>query len=362
MRLTLPLCAALTALVSLAACPEIRVVDFDAQADPTTTPEEPGDDPTTPDDPPSPPGDVDPTPADPPSDPVVVPADDPGCPGTHLCAPSVPSGWSGPVTMYEGALDVPAPPCVGNWSETTFEGFSGLDTGKTSCECSCGDADGTSCAGDVSLKRWNGCGGIGFLMDTIELSSDSCVDLGGIQAASGWTVEADLKVDGGSCEPWLTERIPEPTWASQVQVCSGGADAAQCGEAGDGLCLPAPPPGFHPDLCIMAPGNQECPEGAYSVKVQAARDYDDTRACGECSCSAPKGSCDADVDFVSGSGCGFGALLVESMSVEAECTIVDGAPNHVALDAKATASCKPSTGYVDGEVEELDTITVCCIP
>lgn len=288
--------------------------------------------------------------------------------GEELCAPNSvcieepPEEWSGPVALFEGDADAETPDCPSEYGATAVELSGSLDGGTAACECSCGEASGVSC-GDAVLS--------------VHASSDLSCSIGGGSTQSlpdGQCQELEVggdrlflsvtDVSGGSCEESLEETIPEPTFETQVRACEpvGSFDPEGC--EGSELCALEPPEPYDGRICIYTEGDVTCPaDTTFEEKIVRYASFVDERACSDCTCGDPTGSCGGGAQFTrssDGSICDPDFLegsISAGSCVEGDTT---GLASDVTYSSDPEASCEESDSQVEGELAPAEPTTFCC--
>ncbi len=198
-------------------------------------------------------------------------------------------GWTGPFRLETSSVAEPAPGCGDGWETLELERFEGIEAPPASCGCSCDDAVGVTCSSDAkTLHQYGAAAPICFgNTQTRALTPGGCRAISPAVSNGVWQViDAPSTPQGGSCMASATVQIQPPTFTTRYTLC--GAVPPPSGECVDGeQCLPA----ADAPLCIAAEGDVECPGGGYPVKHVVHDEIVDTRACSECSCSAPQGVC-----------------------------------------------------------------------
>ena len=286
------------------------------------------------------------------------------CGADMLCAPPVPSvplGWQGPYTVFNGAPGAP-PPCDPSSYEASpvFTGYEGLTAAPPTCACTCSEPQGTTCATPE----------ITFYSDeTCTTACGSAAPLTGCVAApAAPTVPVACPTflvgnptpSGGTCTPSPPPAIASVTWASEAQACA--PQAPQQGSCGAGeFCLSEGSGAF----CIMQAGDMPCPAGEYSFSYVYYLGASDTRGCPACSCGSPSASCSFPAGVPAGIPyLGPGACVTPTGAFYANsCTPI---PTVTGVELKATATldagtCTPSgAGAATGAAAPSGPTTFCC--
>ena len=290
------------------------------------------------------------------------------CPGsTHACMENAPDGWSGPVAVHQAAFDPQLrrpdpPPCGAAYPDPATTGFEGLLAEPATCECACGDANGTACDNSTTLRFWGDdatCDeGIAQAVTIFALSCNTLL----AEFASNGNYSADpLVVVGGACVPSTEETLEPALWSWQSQACEGATIIQDAGCADDRVCAPLPE-SRDAAMCIWQAGEHECPE-LFSTARTLYEGIEDDRSCETCSYGAPNGLCDSATISLSGNAaCGF--PLAGVVGVDGEC---DNTGNGNTVRAASltggspTAFCVPSEPESAGAAVGTEPVTVCCV-
>ncbi len=132
------------------------------------------------------------------------------------------------------------------------------------------------------------------------------------------------------------------------------------------VCAPPAPQEFK--QCIWIEGDAMCPTPSpYTERTVRYEDFEDDRACSECTCGSPDGVCEGPIIGFSNSNCSIG-LDNETSDGESSVCLVDSndgnTPNFVAarVNVDPVAACPASGGTLSGEVTETGATTICCTP
>ena len=273
---------------------------------------------------------------------------------THQCVPPAPTGWDGPSIIHLRDAADPAPECPADFPTPGVSARANLDEGSPSCECSCGDAEGAECKA-VTVTAHPGGGCQGDPNETLNVDPGDCVQFGN-QQNQIQTGPFEL-ADKGSCLATLDDTIPEPQWLSAVTGCNVEQSGGGCG--GGDVCVANPTDPFEGPVCIVSAGDLPCPDGAYTERSVYYQNFEDGRACEDCSCAAPTGACTGNVSVGNSNSCNNPILVLDSN----DCDFygVGGAPFVTYNGMPSDAECEPSQSTIQGEVEQTGPITVCCL-
>jgi hypothetical protein len=175
-------------------------------------------------------------------------------------------------------------------------------------------------------------------------------------------------VTGGTCAPQGGQaNLPAEQWALVGKGCSGALPGGGC-SAGK-VCQPVSPLPFLPGLCVVKPGDNNCPMGSpFSDKHVFYEGVNDTRTCSACQCGAPSGSsCDVTIEV-------FGDQAVNVCNTQlvsfAAGTCANLVGNPGIFGRKATITKPPNGGSCgvtgggapSGSITPTNATTFCCIP
>ena len=168
-----------------------------------------------------------------------------------------------------------------------------------------------------------------------------------LDLAVDWNLPNDL------CTASLEENVAPASWASTGSLCSPNAPV----DCDTGICLP--PPDADGAVCIYRAGDHDCPIDPYTVRVVRYSDYDDTRGCTTCDCTAGGSVPRCELTTYSDSDCD-GVLAVFS-STNSDCL-----PELVGVGAiglEMDGSCGgASGGDPTGSATPTGAVTLCCAP
>lgn len=270
-----------------------------------------------------------------------------GCEDAEGCAPELPSGWNGPVSVYFG--DEPAPSCPTAFTGVV-DGNQNLLAEPAVCDCECGDATGIDCS--VNLRPAGGDSCEFSLGGRFNLDDGVCEPVG--TDSTRFSV-AEPTASGGSCVArGESPVVPQATWGTTVRACEAPAGNS-CD--GGGTCVPDPGPGFG-TTCIYVEGDSACPAGPYNDQQVVHRTLEDTRGCDTCTCGDPTGSCGGEVRFIL-DACG-GPNTAGSIDVDT-CGTIIAAAGGARYVADPSFDCAPTGGDATGSATPSDPVTLCCL-
>jgi hypothetical protein len=232
----------------------------------------------------------------------LVDCADPDCTAGFTCAPAVPTGFTGPVEIAEGATQADLPACGGAYPDNVYNGYGGLQCPAGTCSaCSCGSLTGAACnnpglaIGSSSDLDKLFCSArttaippaeIGVCQGPLAISQDKYHFTTGSVANKGTCTSS-----GGT----LNTPPPAFSW-NAIRTCGSPAKGGGgCGASA--VCWPKPQSAYQPQACVVAAGNLACPSSGYSNKRDTydSQDIDDGRSCSGCSCSPTDVSCESDL-------------------------------------------------------------------
>lgn len=282
-----------------------------------------------------------------------------------VCADAVPTGWSGPVTLFDqtGPPAPAAPACPTSFPTNAYDGNADLDAPTETCGCSCGGGAGAQC-GQSTIQYFTdpGCV-IACNPGVYGLPPGLCVTTGCASNPDGLIVTAPGVSFAGSCTPQSTSTIPPSTWNTTGRACGTTAVNGLC--SGSGVCVPSPPAPFA-KVCVFQAGAATCPGGSYSVAHVFYGGVSDSRACSGCSCGSPTGvSCaGAQVQaFSTNTGtCGGTAADVPFISGCQTVGVTIQGEEETTAPTASNGTCTASGGQASGTATPATPTTVCCTP
>ncbi|MDQ2645511.1 MAG: hypothetical protein M3020_16960, partial [Myxococcota bacterium] len=281
---------------------------------------------------------------------------DPSC-QESVCVPAVPSGWSGPILLFEGALFW-APECTGYLDTVAFEGGTLPVQEKLSCiGCSCGEISGAGCS--LALKTYSDASCTKQVTNGQVTPECTAAPQATYFKADGVEQSGSCQVSGGT----LNSRS-EPIWEWDARACAPSKPAT-AGCDGGAICMPKPTGRYMDTHCVYREGNQSCPAGYPTKHTYLTRLVDD-RECPTCSCEVPP-SCGDTLAFYNNETCTtngpeFGEIhyLDEAPGT---CREISSRFSPVALkllDAFPPSRCESVTVASPGAIHGEDPVSVCC--
>jgi hypothetical protein len=285
------------------------------------------------------------------------------CTGSASCAPTAPSGWQGPLVIWEGTTG--APSCGGNF-QGAFQGGTSLAASPAQCGCTCGTATGAAC-GPVTLQfATGGCATpCGASSGGLTVGSGPCTTTQSLTSTCGAGAEVTVTGSVGSgatCRPNASTTVPSWTWGMQAVACSPLWQSAAGGCSANELCVPSPPVPFETRYCISKAGNNSCPSGPYSAGHLYYGGVADGRTCTTCTCSTPSIDCNtnAHVALWGNPMCTMN-MQADLTPLPASCTATS-AHGIQFTTTPIVGSCTPTGGQATGAASEQSLTTFCCMP
>jgi len=292
---------------------------------------------------------------------------DPDCTAGYMCVPRVPSGWTGPAEVYEGASTVP-PTCGGAYPEKLFSGYGAPKCDFSCSPCACGTPTGVTC------------GAPGLSYTTVPKTEcppatpyppGECVLYKENQSMAAFQTFSPPATGGICPASGGTPSLSDITWNAGLVCTASGKGGSGC-PAGY-LCWPRPQSPFFAQACVLAGGDIACPTTGYTKKrnYYDSQEVKDTRECSAtCGCSAPSGvSCAAKVTFWprSGTGAPCSGREIGTFTVPTPCQetpLINIGSWMFDLGGYSGGTC-PVTGTVTktgGCYPMGDRVTTCCTP
>ena len=239
----------------------------------------------------------------------LVDCADPLCQAAgYSCATVAPTGWIGPVALYEGVA--PAQNCPAGYAPIVNAKGGGLTAPSAQCGCTC-TAGAAQCAASAGQFYSDATICATACAGTVSIPSGVCTATAHCGGASvSFNAPAPAWV-GGACTPQPTKNVPAAIFGTSARVCSwsGTPDVPGGCNGGGDQCVKAPTAPYGTRLCIYQSGDPAataCPPGPYSAYHVYYSGLNDTRSCTTCSCggaTATGGSCSGTIDLYSGSSC-----------------------------------------------------------
>ena len=298
------------------------------------------------------------------------------------CAPGSASGWDDATIVWIGA-EKDAPKCPADAPALVFEGNAGLDAPLDCGTCTCATPSGTcglpatltanaaTCALNLAstphtpfnpASGWNGSCDTNASIPSGKLCS-------GAKCVQSLTLGPLLESESG-CAPSPAPTQAKPSWKTYARACEA-VPLMTCDPGtgiGSGVCLAFPPPSAGFRVCMYHGGDNDCPSfSPYSEKHLFYDAYQDTRACGACTCGTAGGStCSATVSIYTDGAC---STLAYSAGVDAAGPSCHDLPPGSPLGSKAAGvatyapgACPPGGGMPMGGAIPIMASTMCCLP
>jgi hypothetical protein len=300
---------------------------------------------------------------------------DPQC-AAYLCAPPVPTGWSGPVALAQAATPAVPPGCQTNYG-TPISANSGLNPpGPATCgTCTC-NAAGETCSAMVHVDHDTSCNSG---CNPVATTSGMCATLPGCTGlGASFSVQLPAPtISGGTCTPSTvppTPTIPPVTWSNAAQVCTYTAASDSPGGCAVGAqCVLGPTGAYGTKVCVYSTASSpptSCPAGyGGGAPMTFFRSVNDSRGCSNCSCttSSPNGgSCSGSLAIFASTAGGCTGTPPATYTMNNACSgnlTTSPLPGFV----QGTYSLSPGTCTVQSQPQANGTatpaspITVCCM-
>jgi len=291
------------------------------------------------------------------------------CGADRRCVALPPTGWSGPLALYEGPASGAPPGCPAGSSMTpVFEGNGGLVAPAASCSaCVCSPAQGGACSSPL-LSFYSDSSCTAACGTAMSFPAATCAVPPA--CAASFEVGTSEATAAGTCTPsGGTATLPPVTWSQLALACAPAAAAARGTCSADQLCVPSPSTPFPPRLCVMQTGQAaSCPGKTYvgGPYIYHAAQVDDTRRCTPCACGPPTG---ASCSFATIAGFGHidtacSPIVTTPFSVPSACRSLKNSASLSVTSAPnlTPGTCQPSGGDPAGAVTTTASITFCCTP
>ena len=281
------------------------------------------------------------------------------CSGANTCAPVAPSGWQGPLVIWEGTG---TPPSCASFYLDVFDGGSSPSGSAASCSCSCGPATGSTCGPATVQFGTTGCGG--SCGSAVTAASGACVNVQTQVTACGSgasMMTTGSTADGGGCQPDASVDAQAPTWANLTVACAPSSQSTTGCNANQ-VCVPGAGSPFESTFCVLKAGNNTCPSPFTNQHLYYSG-ITDTRGCTPCTCGSPSGvDCNSNAHLTTwsntscntGKGGDFSPLPLSCGAI--------GASHYAMLTTSPTGgTCTPSGGTPTGGVTAANLTTICCL-
>jgi hypothetical protein len=281
----------------------------------------------------------------------LVDCADPSCTAAgYACVAAPPSGWSGPIALYEGSFTEPVPTCPALYPELDYQGDTGPDAQPATCEeCACAAAEIT-CTVELTFFKNGNCKGSTTKSDP--LTAGGCVKLDA--GASSLSLSKPTSTVQPCTPSGGAATIPALQRTTSGIACGASRRTGGC-STGE-ICAPRPQAPFHEARCISRDAAKSCP-ASYPVQHHLEQIKDD-RGCSPCACGAPAlPSCAATTTLFSDDACG-----VQSTSSlnDGSCVTSMPASATAAVTGSGTADCAPQGSTPTGSVTIASQATICC--
>jgi hypothetical protein len=313
-----------------------------------------------------------------------IDCDDPLCQPAFTCTPTVPSGWFGPVELWEAATPATAPACDTGYATPVDLHAGTLTAAPATCSCTCG-ATGQVCSLAGGFFQQTDCAGSCAAVTPDPAGGCTPVAANSCGSEGSFIVSGAATPTGGTCAPSsVVPTVPTATWSSAARVCSY-AGAADTGGCATGSCVRAPAGAtgsFGAKECVYStttPAPTACPSGYPTGPTLAYSTIDDTRGCDPtCTCrGGPTGGACAGTVSLYGNfpdaGC-TGSADTYAVGAACQCygqsqcgandqVILNNVPGWVRATYTVTAGtcATPAAPASTGTATPSGPFTVCCM-
>jgi len=230
------------------------------------------------------------------------------------CVPHAPSGWQGPMALWEGqASGTNMPPsCPAGYAEPV-DLHRELIAPPGPCTCSC-SAQGQVCEATLRIYEDMACS-TNNVCATVSTSTGSCTGVSGCTGSQGSARLDAPTISGGTCS-WKVAQTPPPSWKFNDRLCKP-TSVGSCDDDRD-VCAPSPPIPYASQLCVVKAVLEgqpipQCPSAYPSFYQTLHEAYTDARGCSDCTCgNVSGGSCTGTALISSGIDCSAGPEFAPS--------------------------------------------------
>jgi hypothetical protein len=297
----------------------------------------------------------------------------PECLAAFTCVPAVPSGWLGPIALYDQGGGPPAPTpaaCAGAFTDDVFDGNSNPTSPALTCGCTCGGIQGSCTNATITVYSDITCT---TKCDTVTAPTTSCMQInpGGCNTGGGSAkVTTPPEPTGTSCSsPGTTATTTPPwSWTRVGRGCEITRSLAADGCSANQVCANNPPTGFQGQLCVYKRADvANCSTATgYPNLFQYFGSAADGRSCavGSCECSPMNATCTLGGAQWFTSSCSGTATPIDtagdcSAGTSGSTVVWVSDPSATTLSGSCSATgSATSTGSVTANTSSA--ITVCC--
>jgi hypothetical protein len=274
------------------------------------------------------------------------------------CVLAAPSGWIGPLELYEG--DAGFPTCPGAQIEQVkgFQGFVAPSDASTCTACDCNTQPATCSVEVTGYAVSASCAATPCGTGTIQANMGSCQMLQNVGCAGEMSAVVTGVVGTASCTTsGGAVTGSDASWGGEVLGCIQPPQALVRADCVDGyVCAPKPVMPFGPTMCVAHDGDMACPFG-YASKHTLSKGVADTRACTPCKCTVATAPCtNIALELTGGPLCN----SPEAGAVSACVNLVTSSPWLGATATPPSVTCTVDGGSNSGTIVEGPTVTVCC--
>lgn len=233
-----------------------------------------------------------------PCNPSAPDCSNPACQPSFTCTPAVPTGWLGPVALYDqgGGPPTPTPAsCSGVYAHDVLDGFASPTSPPLTCGCSCGSLDGGACS-SAQIEVYAGISCLNECATAGPACSRAC---GSNCATGGQSVEViagPTATQDWSCSQGTTTTTTSWGWSHVGRGCESTQTFTTGGCGSGQICASTPPLSFQDTLCVYQNANvPDCTSApGYPLLHTYYSSAKDGRRCaiGSCGCSAPSNPCE----------------------------------------------------------------------
>lgn len=287
--------------------------------------------------------------------------DDEDCTPAFMCAEPAPADWVGPGVLYWGPGDA-VPACPADMPDLLHEGLGDLLDDPALCAaCSCDPSSANVLCNVKDLVGYEGlaCSGPKKNMNQ---NIGGCQPVFNNQPSASYLAAPPTALATGLCMPSGGEAtLGEPVWTATPRVCSRATFGKGCGTQ---VCAARPAPPFDAGLCILKPGDNDCPSPYTQKRLisDSAADVADMRGCTPCTCAPPTGTCTAETSLYTDPFCNGAFGMVKNDGICAELNPVQLVSIKTMISTQA--ACDPKGGDPTGSIAPMgkDVTTACCLP
>lgn len=294
------------------------------------------------------------------------------CSGNNVCVDQAPSGWLGPIALYEGVPSA-TPSCSAPFSSEVFTlRKDPVQVPATCSTCSC-SYNATSyptgwwceatwknkATGTCPISTGNGgTFGVSAAGPSVHVEG-ACNDLGSSFPIHQFT-NVRYAGEGAACKAGAAQSptVPAATWSAGARGCALPFPNGNGCSAGN-VCAPIPTAPFNGKLCVYQPGDVACPTVRYVTKKLYYANSTDTRTCSTCGCTASGLTCNINIKGYSNAACTTETFSTDAaLSTPSAC--VAASARYYKYTVSKSASCSAIGGAPTGTITPTEPTTICC--